>query len=106
KPLIMVEAAILYETKMDRLVDYVIVVYATKSQRFKRIKKRDNLTTLEIKSRMAAQIPLEQKKKKTEFIINNTGGLKQTEQQVKLNYRGFNTLLYLQELVKLLEHMQ
>jgi len=82
KPLIMLDAAILFETKMDRLVDYVIVVYASKSQRIKRIQQRDNLTIREIESRINAQIPLERKMKKTEYIIDNSGGIKKTEKQI------------------------
>jgi dephospho-CoA kinase len=106
KPLLVLEAAILYETKMDRLVDYVLVVYAKKSQRIKRINIRDGLTVREIESRFAAQIPLEQKLKKTKYIIDNSGRISTTFKQVENFYAVFLILSQLKDMINKLERMQ
>jgi dephospho-CoA kinase len=106
KPLLMLEAAILFETKMERLVDYVIVVYAPKSTRIKRIKQRDKLTVREIKSRFAAQIPLDQKLKKTKYIIDNSGRISTTFKQVENFYSVFLILSQLKDMINKLERMQ
>lgn len=106
KSLIMLDATILFETKMYQLVNNIIVVYASKAKRVQRIKKRDKLTTQEIESRMAAQMPLEQKIKKTKYIIDNSGGLNKTYKQVKQLFSIFNVLLSFKEIVNILEHMQ
>lgn len=90
KPLLMLEAAILYEIKMDRLVNEVIVVYAPKSVRIKRIKARDGLTNREIESRFDAQIPLQKKIKKTKYIIDNSGRINHTYKQVKHLYSALS----------------
>jgi dephospho-CoA kinase len=106
KPILVLEAAILYETKMDRLVDEVIVVYAPKSLRIKRIKARDGLSTREIESRFAAQIPLEQKLKKSKYIIDNSGRISTTFKQVENFYAVFLILSQLKEKINKLECMQ
>ncbi|MDI6783139.1 MAG: dephospho-CoA kinase [bacterium] len=83
RPIMMLDAAILFETKMDRLVDEVIVVYAPKSLRFQRIKQRDTLPIREIELRMNAQMPVHKKIKSADFVINNSKSLKETKRQVK-----------------------
>jgi dephospho-CoA kinase len=83
KPLFILDAAILFETKMHRLVDCVIVVYASKSTRINRIKKRDKLTLREIELRIAAQMPLKKKAQLADILITNSKSLKETNKQVQ-----------------------
>ncbi|MCX7919806.1 MAG: dephospho-CoA kinase [bacterium] len=76
------EAAILFEAKMDSLVDYIVVVYAPRTERLKRIKQRDNLTRREIELRFKSQMPLREKMKLADFIIDNSKSLQETKKQV------------------------
>ena len=106
KPLLVLEAAILYETKMDRLVDEVMVVYAPKSIRIKRIKVRDKLTIREIEARIVSQMPLKQKMKKAKTIIDNSGRITKTFKQVELMYTILYLLSNLKEMENYTERMQ
>jgi dephospho-CoA kinase len=106
KPLLMLEAAIMFETKIDRLVDKVIVVYTPKSIRIKRIKQRDKLTIREIESRFTAQFSLEKKLKKTKYIIDNSGRISTTFEQVENLYSVFLILSQVKEMINKLERMQ
>ncbi len=73
--LIIVDAALIYETGLDKHFLKVIVVSAPLEQRITRIRARDGLTEDEIRHRFEAQMPLEDKVKRADFVIENDGSL-------------------------------
>lgn len=82
EPLIIIDAAILLEMKLQSFVDKVIVVYAPIQIRIKRIAARDNLPVHEIAARIAAQMPIEKKIKLADYVIDNSASLAKTKNQV------------------------
>lgn len=56
-------------------VKRVIVIYAPLHLCLERIKKRDNLTEQEAARRTASQLPIEEKRAKADYVIDNTGTL-------------------------------
>ena len=77
------ESAILFETGSFKNFDAIILVYAPKELRIKRIMKRDNCSENEVLKRMNAQFSDEEKYQLTEFRVLNdeqTPLLKQVEQ--------------------------
>lgn len=82
--IIFVEAALIYEAKMEKYFDYVIVVYSDLENRISRIKQRDNSKEEEISRRMENQLDDEEKKKKADFVIYNNGSL--DELKIKVNF--------------------
>jgi dephospho-CoA kinase len=70
-PLIIVDAALIYELSIEKMFDAVIVVYAKLDNRIKRVMARDDLKRAEIMARIHRQIPLEEKKLWADFVINN-----------------------------------
>ncbi len=70
-PYTLYEAAILFETGRYKNVDAVILVSAPLEERIKRLKKRDNSTEEEIKSRMKNQWTDEEKRKFATWEIKN-----------------------------------
>lgn len=65
------ETAILYETKMLKNVDFVILVYTKEKTRIERISKRPGYTSEDYNQRMKSQIPIEYKITISDFIIEN-----------------------------------
>lgn len=70
-PYTLYEAAILFETGRYKNFDAVILVSAPLEERIKRLKKRDNSTEEEIKSRMKNQWTDEEKRKFATWEIKN-----------------------------------
>jgi len=68
---VIMENAILHKSGMDKLVDYVILVTVPVKIRIKRIKKRDNLTEIEIKKRLKIQDSDKILLKKSDYIVKN-----------------------------------
>ena len=78
------ESAILYESGFESEVDKVLMVYAPLSVRCERIALRDHISQSEVRARIAAQMPDEEKCEKADFIINNDGKSQLEEQLERL----------------------
>ncbi len=66
-----IEAAILFESGFDSDVDIVISVSAPESLRIKRIMQRDGVSNADVRKRIQFQMPDEEKKSRSDFVINN-----------------------------------
>jgi dephospho-CoA kinase len=80
--ILVIEAPVLIEAKMQNLVDEVWLVTADEETKLKRVMTRDGLTEEEVRLRQAAQIPQEEKKAYAHRIINNNGNIKDLFAQV------------------------
>jgi len=78
----MVNTPLLFESGFDKYMDYNIVVAAFSDQVIERGIKRDNISSEEIKERLNHQIPLNEKKKLADYIVDNSGSFEQTKRQV------------------------
>lgn len=78
----MLNVPLLFETGLDRLMDYTIVVFTEKRQAVERGVKRDNISKKEIKDRLRHQITLNKKKAMADYVIDNSGSPENTERQV------------------------
>ncbi len=58
-------------------IEKSIVVYATKEQQLQRLMERNGYTQEEAQSRIDTQIPVEDKRKKASYVIDNSGTLTQ-----------------------------
>ena len=72
KPFILAESAILFESGMSEKMDRIIFVDVRYSVRLERAMKRDNITREEYDSRMKSQLDDSEKKKRSDFIIDNS----------------------------------
>jgi dephospho-CoA kinase len=80
-PLIVIDAALIYEISIEQMFDAIIVVYASMENRIKRVMERDGLSRREIISRVRRQIPLDDKKQWADFVVDNNGGLDDLNRQ-------------------------
>ncbi len=82
-----VEAALILEAGTANRFDRLIVVTCHPEQRVLRFARRlgisEDAARAEVTRRMAAQIPDEEKIKAADFVIDNSGALDATEQQVR-----------------------
>ena len=69
--LIFVESALIFETNMQDAYNFVICVISEQDKVIERLLKRGNLTEEKIIHRISNQISPEEKKKKSDFVINN-----------------------------------
>jgi dephospho-CoA kinase len=71
-----VEGAILIETGSYKRFDRLIVVACTPAQQIARAMHRDGASEAEVRARISRQMPLEEKRKLADFVID-TSGIKQ-----------------------------
>ncbi len=80
---LIIDAALIYEAKIDRFMDKIIVVYIDKDEQIKRLIKRNNLSKDEALQRVRSQIPTEEKAKMADYVIDNSNSLDKTKEQVE-----------------------
>ena len=70
---ILLDIPLLYENGLETGLDAVIVVSATFENRMKRVAARSGLSETEVRARDRAQMPLEEKVERADFVIYNDG---------------------------------
>ena len=78
----MVNTPLLFESGFDKYMEKNIVVTAGNDQVLDRGSKRDNITPEEIKERLKHQIPLNEKVKLADYVIDNSDNIDNTKRQV------------------------
>jgi len=81
--ILIIDAALIYEAKMDRLMDKTIVVYINEDEQVKRLIRRNNLSKEEALQRIKSQIPMKEKVKMADYVIDNSSSLGKTKKQVE-----------------------
>ncbi|MCL2245910.1 MAG: dephospho-CoA kinase [Lentimicrobiaceae bacterium] len=72
--IVMLESAIVFEASLEKFFDKIIVVDAPIEVRIQRIKNRNpHMSESEILRRINLQIPQEEKCKRADFVIDNSG---------------------------------
>lgn len=72
-PIVIKEAAIMFETDSKYTVDKIALVYAPQSLRIKRVMQRDQISEVELLKKMKTQMSEEDKLKLADFVIVNDG---------------------------------
>lgn len=78
-----VDAPTLIESKLHEKMDVVVVVRADEEIQIKRVMKRDGYTREEALQRISSQMSTEEKIKYADYVIDNNGDFKETEEQVR-----------------------
>ena len=91
--IVIVEAALMIETGGYKEYDRLIVVFCSPSTQLARLIARDGLTESEAKARIAAQMPAEEKISFADYLIDASGSLESTLEQVDAVYRKLLELL-------------
>jgi len=80
--LVVVDVPLLYESGLEPMFEEVVVVYVPREVQLRRLMARDSLSMEEAERRLKSQWPIEEKKRRADFVINNAGTIAETEQQV------------------------
>ena len=80
--LLIFDIPLLYETKAQIWLDYVITVFCSEKNQIQRLKKRDDFDTRKINYLLSKQISVNKKIKKADFVINTDQNMQQVEKQV------------------------
>ncbi|GBC60864.1 dephospho-CoA kinase [Desulfonema ishimotonii] len=81
------DVPLLIESGMHKHLKPVIVVYVPEKFQLERLMKRDNISEAAARARIAAQMPIEEKKKQADIVIDNSGSREQTRTQTLKIYR-------------------
>ena len=83
KAIILTQAALCVETGAYTRFDGLIVVYCEPEEQLRRLMSRDNISREEAEKIIRTQMPIDEKLKYADFVINNSGTPEETEKDVK-----------------------
>lgn len=92
-PVVFLDMPLLYEVKYDSYVDEVWLVYVPFEVQLSRLMKRNNYTKEEALLRIHSQIPVDKKKALAQQVIDNSGTLEDTKEQVRSLWKTLQTRL-------------
>ncbi len=82
KGIFVAEVPLLFEKKLDRLFDAVVLVYASRRVLVRRIEKRFGLSRAEVQQRLKLFISDKKKKERVDFVLDNSGTLTELKREV------------------------
>ncbi len=71
--LVFYDTPLLYEAGLDRALDAVVVVWAPPDAQRERLAARDGLAPAETEARLRAQLPIDEKAARADFVVENAG---------------------------------
>ena len=80
---VVIDFPLLFELGLRNGLDEVILVYVPRDVQIERVANRDNLTPEAVEKRLKAQMPIEEKRSLSDYVIDNQGSLTETRAQVK-----------------------
>ena len=86
---IIYDIPLLIEAGMQKMVDLVLLVYASRDVQLSRLQQRDGLSRADAEKRLRAQKPLEEKRRYAGVIIDNSKTLAETARQVDQFWEKF-----------------
>jgi dephospho-CoA kinase len=81
-----VEAAILIETGSYLRFDKIILVTCTEEQQIERAMRREGAVEADVRARLSRQMPLAEKRKFADFVIDTSGAKEDTLRQTRAIY--------------------
>lgn len=92
-PIIIAVIPLLIEMNLQQLFDKLIVVHLSSEIQLQRLMYRDHIDANQAYEMVRSQLPIEQKVAYADFLVDNSGDLKKTTQQVNELWKIINSLL-------------
>jgi dephospho-CoA kinase len=89
---IVLDIPLLFESELTHFIDKIIVVYVDDDIQLERLMKRNGFSEEEALARIRSQMPLHEKVKKADAVINNNGTIEETKQQLLQILKEWNAL--------------
>lgn len=86
------EAPLLFENQIHFWLRPVILVASESGAQRQRLQERDRLTAVEVEQHLEAQMPVEEKRKLADFVIENNGDLQALKRQVQEVWEKITTI--------------
>lgn len=83
RPYVLLDAPLLFETGLRRITQCTVTVWCSDETRLQRLMERDGISEQEARDRMAAQMDQDEKRRRADYAINNSGSREETHQQVE-----------------------
>jgi dephospho-CoA kinase len=80
--IVILDIPLLFESNLINMVDQTLLVYVDRDIQLNRLMERNQLSKEEAEARIQSQMPLEEKMKLADKIINNNGSLTETKEQL------------------------
>lgn len=80
---VVLDIPLLFESDLTHFVDQIIVVYIPEALQLERLLKRDHLNKVDALKRIRAQLPIEEKVKKADAVIDNQGSIEESFEQLE-----------------------
>ncbi|MFC2092837.1 dephospho-CoA kinase [Bacteroidota bacterium] len=90
--IILIEAALIFESLFDEQLDCIVMVFANKENRIKRIMQRDGARRADVENLMRYQIDERIKVKNADFVIKNNDTISELNPQINFLSRVLKTL--------------
>lgn len=85
--LMVIDAPLLFESKLNKYVDKTIVVWVPEKVQINRLRIRDKLSYNQAIKRIRSQMSLEIKKKLSDYVIDNSKSVSKLKMQVRKIYK-------------------
>ncbi len=90
--IVVYDIPLLIEAGMQDMVGLVLLVYVPREVQVSRLIERDGIDRAAAETRLKAQMPLEEKKKQADVIIDNSGAIAETARQVEQFWRDLKEI--------------
>ncbi|WP_337099374.1 dephospho-CoA kinase [Paenibacillus sp. YIM B09110] len=80
--LVVADVPLLYETNQQALYEGIMVVYVPETVQLTRLMERNQMDEAEAKRRISLQMDIEEKRRRADWVIDNSGPLAETERQI------------------------
>lgn len=67
------DTPLLYEVGLEAALEAVVVVWAPRAVQLDRLRRRDGLSAAEAEARLSAQLPVDEKAARADFVVENAG---------------------------------
>jgi dephospho-CoA kinase len=79
---VVLDIPLLFESKLTYMVDKTLLVYVDDETQLKRLTDRNNLSEEDARARISSQMPLSEKIKLADAVIDNNGSIANTKKQL------------------------
>lgn len=89
---VVLDIPLLFESELTHMVELVLLVYVEEEVQLHRLMSRNQLTKEEALARIRSQMPITDKLKLADKVINNNGTIEQTKKQLKDLFAEWKTI--------------
>jgi dephospho-CoA kinase len=90
--LLVVEAALIFESGVDEIMDYIVVVDARQDLRLRRVMERDGVSRADVLRRTRFQLPARDLRRRADIILSNNGTLRALDRKARFLFNLLSSL--------------